>query len=513
MSVPHGQNYVANGLFHHNSAFDYFFVQFLLPTWYQVLSPDDPFIASRNVKDRTYRMSNGSEVQFHAFLDPDNIKGWEAHIIWIDEGAQIGHGNNDLGYALWTAFITRLRAKPDAYPHVMYVSQNPSGHNWVWKVFIKPEPGSPQPLGDIGRVTVWGHDKAGKELKYHEWEKQTVVDGQTFTYYAIVAPSRANTHLRAGYIASMVGQMADQKGTRERLVEGMWTPINSLVYESPIFSPETHCIDYHEFLRFFEYDEIPPWLRVAVGIDCGGQKSPWAVEYYLQTEARDGYPPHWICFDEIYQIGETWNQIADLILDKQEQYRFKNIEYWIDPQSGNHKSGPTQVSIMEELLSRGIATDFPKGYNKYGAIDRVHTFMDRRPYAIPCPYKDDDMVINEDGTHAFVNGHCNLYYMSNVPGRHSAMNPEGHAAFFNLQEKNVFRYDNDRMREPKSSEEGLSPVQSTKIMDRDDHAQTAEFFWALGVNPLGPSERKRKKREPVDGPKNLYGTGTKRRRL
>lgn len=502
-----------------STAFDYFFSEFLMPTWRRVLDDDDPFIVYKNVKERAYKMVNGSEIRFHAYIDPDNIRGWEAHIIWIDEGAQIGHGNNDIGYALWTAFIQRMRAKPDHYPHMMYVTQNPSGHNWIWKVFIKPETDRPQPHGDIGIVTRWGTDDKGHPLEYYEWEKVTP-DGDV--YYALVTSSYANKYLTAGYISSMLGNMADQKGTRERMVEGRWTPINSLVYEAPLYSPDTHCIDYQRFLDYHEWDEVPSWNRVVVGIDCGGQRSPWAVEYYMYVEC-DYYPPRWVCFDEIYVIAKTWDEIADQILEKQRDYGFTNIQYWIDPISSNHSSGPRAERIKDEFLARGIATHMPRGYNKYGAINRVHSFL-LRDRSMPCPYKDDDQVMKEDGTFEFVNGHAKLYYLQNCPGRASEiirddgkkiiMNAEGYAAPGNMHEKTVYRYDNTKNREPKAAEEGLTQALPQKIMDRDDHAQTSEMFAMLGIAPLVKQEKKKSQnKEELRENNGMYGSGGKRRRI
>lgn len=502
------------------TAFDYYFVEFLLPKWREVLDDDDPFVVAKNVKDRWYKMANGSEIRFHAYDDPEKIRGWEAHIIWIEEAAQIGHGNNDLGAQIFVALTQRLRAKPNNYPRIIFVSQNPSGHNWVWKVFIKSEPSAPQPLGDKGRITVWGKDDSGNVLKYHEWEKITASGD---VYYTVVTSSFANKHLPGGYIATMLGAMADQKGTRERMVEGMFTPINSLVYEAPVYSEETHCIDYQRFLDFFEYDYIPPWVRVVVGIDCGGQRSPWAVEYYMQTEPIEGYEPHWVCFDEIYMIGDTWNDIADKILEKEEKYGFRNIEYFIDPISSNQRQGPTSVTIKDEFKTRGIHTNMPKGYNKYGAIARVHSFLDR-DRKVPCPYMDDEQILNEDGTFEFVNGHARLYYLKGVPGKSQEViinnkkilqNPEGYAAPGNIAEKSVYRYDNTKQREGKASEEGLTPVLSQKIMDRDDHGQTSEFFAFLGISPLPPSEGRGRTKKSVDpqGPGGMYGRTTKHRRM
>lgn len=494
--------------------YDYFFVQTILPKWNEVLDPQDPFIAYRNVKDRTYVMTNGSRIEFHAFSDPENIKGWDAHIIWVEEAAQMGFGNNEIGEAILRALGQRLRAKPNNYPHIIYLTQNPAGHNYVWKKFIKPEPGAPQPLGDIGLITKWGErtkpDGTKQDLKFHEWEK---IDSEGAVYYAVVCPSYANTHLDPKYISNMYGDVSDQPGERERMIEGMWTQINALVYEAPTFSTATHCIDYQAFMDYFEYDEIPPWLRVVVGIDCGGQKSPWAVEYYLETEAVEGCPKHWVCFDEICQIGDTWNTIAELILEKQEKYGFRNIQYWIDPQSGNHHSGPTQITIMEEFAARGISTQFPKGYNKHGGIDRVRSFL-HRDKTIPCPYIEDNHTVDAEGNVEYAIGMAKLYYLTNAPGKyHKDKNPLAHAAPVNIAEKGVYRYDSEKMKEPKTSEEGLSPTINLKLIDRDDHTVTAEFFAFLGIRPLGRNDKKKRSNREDLSAHTMYGKNAKSRRF
>lgn len=498
------------------SAFDGFISEFILPTWRRVLDDDDPFIASKNVKERTYKMINGSEIRFHAYLDPENIRGWEAHIIWIDEAAQIGYGNNDVGFAIWTAFTQRLRAEPKEYPCMMYVTQNPSGHNWVWKVFVKPDFTAPQPHGDIGIITEYGVDSKGHKLKYHEWEK-TNTEGDT--YYSIVTSSYANKHLRSGYIESMLGTMVDQPGEKERMIEGMWTPINSLVYDWPTYSVHTHCVDYQRFLDFHEWDEMPSWNRVVVGIDCGGQRSPWAVEYYMYIESEYTFP-HWVCFEEIYQIGKDWDEIAGLIKEKEREYGFESVQYFIDPQSSRHAVGPTQTTVQKEFAARGISTTIAPGYNKAGGRARVRTML-ARDRTIPCPYIDDDQI-EEDGKMVWTCGHAKLYYLKGVPGKPREVfrdgkklivNEEGHAAPGNIHEKTVYRFEAEKIRAPKQSEEGLSVALSEKVMDRDDHAQTSEMFFALGIAPMIKKERsKRQNREELNEVNGMYGRTGKYRR-
>lgn len=485
--------------------FDFYFAEFLRPTWNKVVPEDSPHIASYNVKEHSYVFTNGSEVRFHAYDEADKIKGWECHRIWIEEGSELGQGNNEKATDIWNALNMRLRASQPAYPLRMYVTQNPKGHNWLWKIFIRSEPLALQLLGDEGKETIFGYTANGKPKAYYEWEKVTP-GGDTF--YTLAVGTVANDHIPLGYVDSMLGALAESPTTRQSMVEGKFNPIASLAYEYPIYSERTHVIDYQRFLDYWEIDEIPKWWKVGVGIDCGGQRSPWAVEFFVQTESGE-----WVCFDEIYQKGLTWTEIIELI--KEHSEGFKNVEYWIDPISSQHTNGMTSTTIQEEFQERGIICNMPKGYNKQGGLSRVWDLM-RRDHSLPCPYMDDIPDTEDDGTVKWQNGHSQIYYLTNVPGKHSVKNPKGHAAPANLAEKGVFRYDTSKHREPKASEEGLTPVLSVKLMDRDDHAQTAEFFLFIGQKPLvKKTVSDRSKRQPVgpDRDVQMYGRGQKHRRI
>jgi hypothetical protein len=485
------------------TGYDYYFDEFLMPTWWLVLPEDSPHIKSYNKKSRMLTMVNGSTIRFKAYDDPDKVKGWEAHVIWIEEASELGDGNNDKAFAIWLALLMRLRASRPHYALRVYVSQNPKGHNWVWKVFIKNQPGeADQPLGDWGKKTVFGFDKDGNEKFYKEWEKRHI-NGDIF--YTISTGSSANAHLPPGYIASMLGGMADTPGIRERMVAGDFNPINTLVYDFPVYSEKTHVISYQNFLEYWEIPEIPDWWRVVVGIDCGGQRSPWAVEYYAQTE--DG---HWVAFDEIYLAGLTWGEIADRILEKSE--RFERVEYWIDPISSNQKAGPTSDTIKEEFQRRGINVKMPKHYNKSGGIMRVQSFL-HRDHSQACPYLNDVQMQNDNGELYWEIGHSQLYYLTGVPFAYNDKNNKGHGCPGNIAEKSVYRYDSTKQRATKESEEGLSPYVSEKLIDRDDHAQTAEMFAFLGIKPLEMHGKAGRKRVEMPEPDVRYGRRAKQRRI
>lgn len=485
----------------YTAPFDWMFPEVVFPKWHDILDEEDPFIAEHNAKERWFRMVNGSEIRFHAYDDPEKVKGFEVHIIIIEEAAELCNGNNYLAHLMWGMFNARLRATPKEYPHRIYLDQNPRGHNWVWKVFIKSDPSAPQPLGDLGAVTRYGEvNRKGQQPRYHEYEKVTL-SGEVF--YSIACPSYANTHLTDAYLAGMEQAYATQAGALERMVEGLWSPVNTLAYEMPYYSEATHLVDYQAFLDTWEYDSIPNWLRVVVGIDVGGARSPWAIEYYLQSEGGE-----WICFDEVYEIQSDWGPVCDRIKAKEREYGFTNIQYWIDPYSSNTGGGPRSEMIKTEFQARGIQTDFPKGYNKTGGLARVRSYL-KPDKTEPCPYIEDETEELDDGTVQYQIGKARLYYLTNVPGKPRnlvkedkaiVVNAAGHAAPGNIQEKTVFRFDDTKQREQGAAEEGLSPKKSEKLMDRDDHAQTAEFFAFIGIEPLTREERHRgpiRKREQL----------------
>ncbi len=474
------------------TAYDFYFDEFLMPIWFTVMPEDSPHVKSYNKKSRSFIMTNGSRIRFKAYDDPEKIKGWRCHRLWIEEGSEIGDGNNDKARDIWGMLLTRLRATRPSYPLEVYVTQNPKGHNWLWGLFIKDEPTKRQPLADVGQDTIFAYDSAGEPRYYTEWEKVTE-KGEVF--YTIACPSMSNAFIPEGFIDSMIANYGDDPGTRQRMVEGKFSPINTLVYDYPIYSDRTHMIDWQRFLEYWEVDEIPKWWRVVVGIDVGGSRSPWAVEFYVQTEEG-----HWVCFDEIYQPGLTWDEICDRIKDKSEG--FENITYWIDPISSQHQQGPTNTTVQVEFRHRGIGTNTPKGYNKHGGIGRVQNFL-RRDHSIPCPYKDDILNEDENGDPYWENGHAQLYYLTNMPNRVTIQNPEGRSAPGNIKEKGVYRWDQAKARASRATEEGLSKMLSTKLIDRDDHGQTAEMFFALGVNPIAErtkSETAVRKRSQVDQP-------------
>jgi hypothetical protein len=494
------------------SAYDYFFDEFIMPTWWEVIPEDSRHIKSYNAKSRTLRFVNGSIVRFKAYDNADKVKGWQAHVIWIEEASELGDGNNEKALQIWTALMGRLRASRPRYPLHVYVSQNPAGHNWTWKLFIKNEPTAPQPLGDVGKDTPFRdrngeflYDEDGKLRYYTEWEK---IKPNGDVYYTISTGTNANAHLGKGYVSSLRSTMADSPGDLARLVEGKFTPLQTLVYDAPLYSERTHVIPYQAFLDYWEIPQIPSWWEVIVGIDTAGHRSPWAVEYYVKTE-----DDHWICFDEIYITGPTWGEISDMILEKSAPY--ENLRYAIDPIHSNQRHGPTAETIAKEFARRGLNCEMPRGYSVGGGVMHVKSFL-RRDQSRRCPYLVDTRI--DDGQNPEVEkweiGHANLYYLTGVPWRQGEIaNPKAHAAPSNLAEKAVYRHDTKNEREGGEAEEGLTPVLEEKIVGRDDHAQTAEFFAFMMRFPKETRSAKRR-RQPLqeDKPQTMYAKSARARR-
>jgi len=484
--------------------YDWYFDEIVMPVFWSIVPPPDGPGGNRHIrkygqKIRTVWWVNGSKIKFAAYDEASKIKGTEYHFIWIEEAAQLGGTNNEKADEIFKALNMRLRrSKPD-YPLQMLISQNPYGHNWCWKYFVKDEIGKRQPLGDVGHRTVWGKNEKGEDRWYAEFEKEDV-NGDV--YYTISCPSRGNKFLKSGYIETMLGQMADDPRTRDRMVEGSFTPINTLVYDFPNYSESTHLLDYQTFLDMWEIPYIPSHWPIIVGVDAGGRRSPWAVEFYAQVP--DG--SHWVCFDEIYVKGASWMEVADMIWDKshpfEDGYGYENIEYWSDPISSQQQHGPDCNKIIDWFLEQGLRFEAPKHYTKAGGVESVvaHLRPNRR---LPSPYYEDVETFTEDGSSVWTIGKCGIYYLTNVPGTNrmvmmpdgseQEMNPERHACPSNIAEKRVWRWDDKKQRQSKEAEEGLTPFQSQKIMDRDDHAQTAEMFCFLGKYPVDLEHSRRQR--------------------
>jgi len=500
------------------TAYDYFFEEFILATFEKVLPVDSPLINSYNMKNRTIVMVNGSTIRFKAYDEAQKIKGWECHILWIEEGSELGGGDPQKALAIFQALQGRHRAKGN-YPRQIYISQNPKGHNWLWKLFIRDSPMRENPR-ITWTVRPFGHpDKPEgddplkpKGVSHKEYEYITP-EGEI--YYCVTSGTSANDTLPAGYVERM-NSSYDAESAR-RFIEGDFNPINTLIYDWPIFSTDTHVVELNAFLEYWdlldsEEPEIPAWWPIKVGIDVGGSVSPWAVQFYVETPEDEYGVTHLVCFDELYMRKvAAWKDAADAINAK--CARFENVTFFIDPKSGPKKEGANQQSIITEFASYDINCSLPRFYNKNAGILSVKSLM-QRDMTRPCPYKEDvdDGATYPDAIKRYNRGAARLYYLRSddwvvsqgefddmsAAGDNTAFpNEYGYACPANIKEKEVWRNDTRKQREGKETEEGLAQKVQEKPVDSDDHAQTAEIFAIIGWQPLASTRSNKKRQEPV----------------
>lgn len=477
---------------------DWMYDEIWIPRFREVLPDDSPLIRRLNVKTRTYYMKNGSQLHLKAFDEASKIKGFQAHRIYIEEASEIGDTNNSKAKEIFAALMERLRAPGRQYnaARAIIANQNPKGHNWSWEKWIKPNK-----HGDRGQVfKVEPNEFYPDGFEFAEYEH---TDRLGFIWYCISAGSVSNPFNPPDYVAGMTMNRVGDPGMLARMVGGHFNPITSLVYGPEYFSLATHLIQIESVLNYWgiphshllpheKRDAIPRDWPLLIGIDSAGLASPWAVEFYVETPEDDLGRTHYICIDEIYGVGWKWHEIADIIGERVEGWN--SVQYWIDPFHSMQKSGPNGECIYDEFHRLGLPVQKPRGYNKPGAVLRVRSFLhrDRRH---PCPYLPDDRIEDPASPYSgqFEIGAARLYYA----GYETESGTIAYADK-NLKEKEVYRFDTRRQRAEKEEMEGLSPLQPEKIVDRDDHAQTAEMFAFLGISPLPTGVRKGKiKGDPV----------------
>lgn len=508
LSVPGAENYSAEGIFNHNSGkttstvveliflarrypgiiidtigpYDYFFDQTLWPAIREVVGDEDdcPFVDRVLTKNREWHFTNGSVWRFRAYDDPAKIKGWQTHILHFFEASEIGDGNNQKAKGIFDAALMRWRA-PGPYPHRMYIEQNPKGHNWTWSLFVKDSPMRNSPINHwVEEPTATSPGKL-----WQEWER---IGKDGSVWYTISSSTTMNKSLPVGYAEIMSESLSDE--AKKRFIMGGFDPINELIYEIPNYSRATHTVSLIDVLSAYEmeysdYDGIPAWWPVIVGIDVGGKKSPWAVECYFETPNKE-----LICFAEFYKADQQWQEVSDWIKDTTQ--RFEQVVYYVDPISSKQHSGPTLVTVEDEFAEYGLTVDTPKGYNKFGGIAHVRGLL-RPNRKEPCPFLQD--YFNEE-LEMWEIGRARIYYI------------EG-ACKNNQNEKDVWRYDTKKQPLAKEEEEGLEEAPQEKPVDRNDHAQTAEMFATLGWWPREATPNRRKLRDRVS-PLQTYGKNKRR---
>jgi PBSX family phage terminase large subunit len=449
------------------TGYDYYFDESVYPTFELVMPFDDPFVVSYNKKFRAIKCANGSTLRFKAYDDASKIKGWSCHVIWIEEASTLGDGFNEKARPIFDALMMRLRGSGN-FPLRVYVTQNPRGLDWIWKLFVQKNK-----YGNEGLVREVVEEN-GKISRYKEFEYE---DQSGNIYYSVVCNTAANKFLREGYLDSLKEQLRDDPQMYARMLEGDFAPINSLVYDFPYFSKDQNVLKWETFAEVWGLDTkniaVPLDWPVYIGIDPGGAKSPWAIEKYVVT-------PHGelVGIDEWYKTEVTWSDAIEACHKLSEGHL--NVKYCIDPIAAPAKVGPNLQSVETEFKAAGINVIRPTRYSKYSGILHVRDLL-KADKSTASLYAQDQQDIEGRFTH----GACKLYYIE-------GMCPA------NIAEKGVWRFDAKPMRQPRETEMGLSPLINEKPVDRDDHAQTAEIFAIITKDPAVRRSKMshRRKQEP-----------------
>ena len=499
--------------------YDYYFDEFIWPTIREILPDESSLIENINIKQRVYYFRNGSQWTFKAFDDPGKVKGFSCNVLHFCEASELGGNDNQKGRSIYNMLMQRMRTPNPRFPRLVYIEQNPAGHNWVWGVFVRDSP-----MRDDPKVT-WilkpEDDPMGLGICFSEWER-TGLDGSV--YYTIASGSTSNTKLQSGFISAMLDNYQMDDGLRRRMVMGSFDPINLLVFGEPYFNNKRNLVDVQKVIEYWGLDEadepfpncVKDQWKLFVGIDCAGASSPWAIEFFVETPGGDPMDPHphLLGFDEIYVKGLVWEEIAELIKEKTEGWA--DVEYWIDPISSKQASGPSLETILVEFSHMGIDCNVPKFYRTQTAWMHIHSLL-HGDKTLPHPYleRDGDYDVK---TGEYEIGAPSLMFLKSehlkeVPqdgkGRN---NPHGWQQYALSIEMGLYRLDGRKQREQKAFEEGLSPLGPEKVIARDDHGITAMYFCTLGWRPPQKRTRGQNKALSDRGKEPLYPGESNRRR-
>lgn len=503
--------------------YDWYADSFLLPTLRDVLPDESPLLEKILYKERKYIFRNGSQIWIKAFDEASKVKGFQMHRLYIEEASELGDGANDKANSIYANLLMRMRAPGRQFDEArgVVIIQNPKGHNWVWHKFVKDHN---LEGGDDGRISLVPPDDMFPEgFEYGEYEKR-LSNGEIA--YVIRSESKSNVHNPGDYVGGILADLQDDPAVIARMVKGSFAPITSLVYGG-YFQESTHIIDIYNVLDLWNlpthYDDprdaIPRNWPLTVGIDPAGSASPWAIQFYIETPA-DGYGlTHYIHIGEIYTKSSSWDEMAESILEwtedgvfykyepeldpkgrqvmtaKQTNYEslpWQNVRYFADPFYSPQKLGPNAQSVQKEFTDRGIPVELPKHYNKESGIGRVSNLL-RRDRRYAAPYRPDNIVEDEKAKDygQYEIGRSRLFYAGEWSGTLKRIVPYG---WYNIKEKEVYRREQPKQRPPKESEEGLSAARDMRTVDVDDHAQTAEMFVFLGLDPPPPPRSKTRSR-------------------
>jgi PBSX family phage terminase large subunit len=186
---------------------------------------------------KTYTMSNGHQLIFRHLdiTDPKvagHIKSMNLSAAYVDEATEISEE---------TFFLLAGRLRRKTAPrHLIRLSSNPAGHDWVWRHFFDPQ-----------RKESWKKNNRG-----------------------ITASSMDNPFLPEEYIENLVNLYPQDWA--DRFIHGHFSDFTDLVYKE--FTEDSHVWDARRCHAIFGgLPEPPATWPVIVGMDIGSDVDPWAV--------------------------------------------------------------------------------------------------------------------------------------------------------------------------------------------------------------------------------------------
>lgn len=261
------------------------------------------------------RSSDGgvSNILFRGLEEPDKLRSLNLNAWHIDEANQVSE-------AAFMLLQGRLRGK---HLRKGIITQNPGGHDWSWRWFVKQDHIASQKVKDL--------------------------------FLNIRAPSTENTHLPEGYVETMLSTWSNERIQRE--IYGSDDAFEGMVYSE--FDRSKHVIK-----PFRIPDE---WTRV-IGIDHGFRNpSSWiygAVDY-------DG---NVYIYDEYYEKEKLIKDICKANIDKIGKAKIEQAR--IDP-STHARRAATGLSDYATYLE-SLPGGFPllnANNDVTAGIDRVKTYL------------------------------------------------------------------------------------------------------------------------------------------
>ena len=278
-----------------------------------------------------FSWSNGHQTVFkHLDMsDPKivgHIKSMNLSAAYVDEATEISE-------EIYFLLIGRLRRKT-APRHLIRLSSNPAGHDWVWRHFFDP-------------------NRLAKFSANH----------------GVTAASTENTHLPKDYIENMLATYPPDWA--DRFIHGYFNDFSDLIYKE--FSERTHTWNVNKGHAYFMGGNMPPdnW-PVIVGIDigCGTEGDPWALAFIAISP--DG---RLFQFDELFGGSLLVEEVAD-------QYHAKMGNRYQEGMAYDYADRQSAMELAEHnVMGQDAVKDVQPGLFKcaqYMHIDQrlIHPFSE-----------------------------------------------------------------------------------------------------------------------------------------